>query len=282
MGDELVDLELAVEVIADEATHLGTALDATKGASLPHTAGNELECCRASVNLSNYGRQVRLTSGGNFLASGGDTNDDALAPALVAGLERRAHDADIACAVKGVVATTIRHLNQLVDNGLVLLKVIRVDKVSRAEFLGPLLLSGVDVDDDNLGGLVDDSALDDRQTDAASAKDSNVGAFLDIGRHARGTVARGDAAAEQARAVHGRVRLHGDDGNVGEDSVLRESRSAHEVQHILALALEAGGAVGHDTFALGGANLAAEVRLARLAKLALFAFGGAVKDDGSE
>ena len=282
MSDELVDLELAVEVVADEAAHLGAALDATKGASLPHTAGNELECCRASVNLSSCDGRVPRTSGGNLLASGGNTNDDALAPALVAGLERRAHDADIARAVKGVVAATIRHLNQLVDNGLVLFEIIGVDEISRAEFFGPLLLGGVDVDDDNLGGLVDDGALDDRQADATGAKDGNVGALLDIGRHARGAVARGDAAAEQARTVHGRVGLHGDDRNVGEDRVLRKGRSAHEVQHILALALEAGGAVGHDALALGGANLAAEVRLARLAKLALFAFGGAMKINGSE
>lgn len=211
------------------------------------------------------------------MPSGGDTNNDALAPALVAGLERCAHDANVARAVKGVVAATIRHLNQLVDNGLVLLKIIGVDEISRAKLLGPLLLGGVDVDDDNLGSLVDDSTLNDRKTDAASAKDGNVGALFDIGRHARGTVARGDAAAEQARAVHGRVGLHGDDGNVGEHSVLREGRGSHKVQHILALALEAGGAVGHYALALGGANLTAQVRLARLAKLALFAFGGAVK-----
>jgi len=42
----------------------------------------------------------------------------------------------------------------------------------------------------------------------------------------------------------------------------------------LALIAEAGGAVGHQTLALSGANRAAEVGLARLAELALPAFGG--------
>ena len=48
------------------------------------------------------------------------------------------------------------------------------------------------------------------------------------------------------------------------------------MQEVLALALEARGAVWHHTLTLGGTNLAAEVGLARLAELALFAFGCAV------
>jgi hypothetical protein len=47
------------------------------------------------------------------------------------------------------------------------------------------------------------------------------------------------------------------------------------VQDILAAGLEAGGTVGHDTPTLGSTDLAAEVGLARLAELALTAFGGA-------
>lgn len=219
-------------------------------------------------------KKKKLTSSGNLLSCRSNTNNDTLTPAFVAGLERSAHDADVAGAVKGVVAASVRHLNQLLDNGLVL-ELGGVDKVGGAKLLGPLLLGRVDVDDDNLGGLVDDGALDDGQADAAGAKDGNAGALLDVGRHAGSAVARGDAAAKQAGPVHGRVGLDGDDGDVGEDRVLGKGRGAHEVQDILALALEAAGAVGHDALALGGANLAAQVRLARLAKLAFLAFGGA-------
>lgn len=43
------------------------------------------------------------------------------------------------------------------------------------------------------------------------------------------------------------------------------------MKQVLALALEARGAIGHDALALGGADLAAEVGLARLAELALLA-----------
>lgn len=44
------------------------------------------------------------------------------------------------------------------------------------------------------------------------------------------------------------------------------------MQEILAFAFEAGGAVWHDAFALGGTDLAAEVRLAGFAELAFAAF----------
>lgn len=47
------------------------------------------------------------------------------------------------------------------------------------------------------------------------------------------------------------------------------------MEEVFALAAEARGAVGHDTLSLCGADLAAEVGLAGLAELALFAFGGA-------
>lgn len=42
--DELVHLELAVEIILNQAGQLCAALDAAKGATLPYSAGNKLEC----------------------------------------------------------------------------------------------------------------------------------------------------------------------------------------------------------------------------------------------
>lgn len=51
MRDELVDLEVAVHVVVDEAGKLSAALDAAKGAALPDTTGNELECCIIALAL---------------------------------------------------------------------------------------------------------------------------------------------------------------------------------------------------------------------------------------
>ena len=217
------------------------------------------------------------TSGGNLLSSSGNTNDDALTPALVASLESGSHDVDVTSAVESVVTATVSHLNELLLDGLVL-ELHGVNKVGGTELLGPLLLAVVDVDNNDLGRAVLDTALDDRETDTASTEDSNVGTLLNTtlaGSDDSGTVTSGDTTAEQASAVHG--GLVGDlyDRDVGNDSVLREGRGTHEVEEILALALEARGSVGHDTLALGGSDLATEVGLARLAELALLALGGA-------
>jgi len=46
VSDELVDLQLALHVVVDEIGQLGAALDAAESAALPHTAGDQLECCK--------------------------------------------------------------------------------------------------------------------------------------------------------------------------------------------------------------------------------------------
>lgn len=193
----------------------------------------------------------------------------------MAGLEGGAHDADVAGAVEGVVAAAVGHLDELLDDGLAL-ELGGVDEVGGAELLGPLLLGRVDVDHDDAAGLLGDGALHHRQADAAGAEDGDVGALLDLGRDAGRAVARGDAAAQQAGAVHGGVLLDGHHGDVGDDRVLGEGRRAHEVEERLALAGEPRGAVGHDALTLRGPDLAAQVGLARLAELALLAFRRAV------
>ena len=48
VGDELVDLQLAVQVVLDEAGQLRPALDAAEGTSLPLATSDELECYRGT------------------------------------------------------------------------------------------------------------------------------------------------------------------------------------------------------------------------------------------
>ena len=216
----------------------------------------------------------RHTTSGNLLAGSSNTDDDALAPTLVAGFEGRTHDAHVTRAVKGVVASTVGHIDQLLLDGLAV-QLGGVDEVGGAELARPRLLAVVDVHGDDLARAVAHSSLDDGETDAAGAEDGHVGALLHLGGHRRGAVARRDAAAQQARPVGGDLGSHRHDGDVCDDCVLREGRRAHEVQQVLAAGLEARAAVGHDALALGRADLAAQVRLAGLAELAFAAFGGA-------
>lgn len=225
-----------------------------------------------------------LTSCSNLLSSSRNTNDDALAPTLVAGLERGSHDMHVTRAVESVVAAAICHLDQTILNLLALLEVLgRVDKVRRSELARPLLLRVVDINHDDLARVSAGGTLDDTQTDTASSKDGNVVALLDTvlaSGDGRGTVAGGNTTSEEAGAVHWGFVGHGHDGDVGNDRVLGEGRAAHEVQEVFALASEARAAIGHHSFTLRGANLAAEVGLAGFAELAFFAFGCAEEGGG--
>lgn len=191
----------------------------------------------------------------------------------MASLQRRTHDTNVTRAVESEVASTVRHLNQLLLDALVL-QVRRVDEVRGAELLGPLLLARVQVDNNDLASFSCHSSLHDGETDTAGSEDSNVVALGDLRGLDGGTVTGGDTAAKQTGAVHGGILGDGDDGDVRDDGVLGEGGGAHEVEEILALALESGGAVGHHTSALCRSDLAAEVGLSGLAELALSTLRG--------
>lgn len=193
----------------------------------------------------------------------------------MAGLQGSTHDTDVTGAVKGVVAATVGHLDQVLLDGLAR-KLGGVNKVSGAELAGPGLLAVVDIDGNDLAGLVLDSTLQDGETNTADTEDSDVGSLLNLGSDNRGTVSGGDTAAEQTGAVGGDLGGDSHDGDVGDNGVLGEGGGTHEVKEVLATGTEAGGAVRHDTLTLCSTDLTAEVGLAGLAELALAALGGAV------
>ena len=219
-------------------------------------------------------RNWKLTSGRDLLSSSSNTNDDTLTPTLVASLQGSTHDADVTRAVESVIATTVGHLNQLLLDSLAV-ELSGIDEVGGTELAGPGLLAVVDVDGDDLAGLVLDGTLDDGETDTAGTEDGNVRALLDLGGDDGRTVTGGDTATQQAGAVGGDLGSHSDDRDVGDNGVLRESGGTHEVEEVLAAGLETGSTVGHHTLTLGGTDLATQVGLAGLAELALTAFGGA-------
>ena len=214
------------------------------------------------------------TSGGDLLSSSGHTNDNALTPALVAGLESGTHHTDVTGAVEGVVAPTVSHLNQVFLDSLAR-QLGGVDEVSGTELAGPGLLAVVHIDGDDLAGLVLHSTLQNGETDTANTEDSDVGSLLNLGSDNSSTVSGGDTTAEQAGAISGDLRGDGNHRDIGHNGVLGEGGGTHEVKEILAAGTETGGAIRHDTLTLCSADLAAKVGLARLAELALAAFGSA-------
>ena len=214
-----------------------------------------------------------LTSGGNLLAGSRNTDNDTLTPALVAGFEGSPHDADVACAVEGVVAATVGHLDQLLLNGLAV-ELGGVDEVGGTELASPGFLAVIHIDGNDHSGLVLNRSLNNRETNAASTEDSNVSALLNTSSDNSGTVPGGDTAAQQARSVRRDLGSNSDNGDVGYNGVLREGGGTHEVEDVLSTSLEARSTVRHHALTLGGTDLSAEVGLSRLAELAFPAFGG--------
>lgn len=221
-------------------------------------------------------KSLELTTCGNLLASSRNANDNTLTPALVASFQSGTHHADITSAVEGVVAATIGHLDQLFLDSLAV-ELGRVDKVRGTELASPFLLRIVDIDNDDLASLVLDRTLDDGEANTSSAENSDVGALLNLRGHNGSTVTGCDTTAQKAGSVGGNLGSNSDDGDVGDNGVLREGRGAHEVEQVLATGLETRGAVRHHTSSLGSTDLAAQVGLAGLAKLAFPTLGGAMR-----
>src|SRR5690606_20266233 len=94
VGDEVVDVDLALHVPVDDLRHVGAPARAAEGRALPDPAGDELEGPRADL-----------------LPGARDADDDGYAPAAVAALERLAHHLDVADALEAVVCAALGELD---------------------------------------------------------------------------------------------------------------------------------------------------------------------------
>src|SRR3546814_4492952 len=130
-SDLVVNIDLAVHIPVDDLGHVSPAPRAAKGAPLPYAAGDELE-----------------RPGGNFLASFGNTDDDAFTPAAMAAFQRLAHDVRIAGAIETVIRASISRINHRRDH-LVEANVLRIDELRHAKLFGHGALGGIDVDANN-------------------------------------------------------------------------------------------------------------------------------------
>jgi hypothetical protein len=151
--------------------------------------------------------------------------------------------------------------------------------VRHAEALAPLLLAVVDVDADDHVGAREPQSLDDVEADAAQPEHHAFGARLHLGGVEDGADAGGDAAADVADLVEGRVLADLGHRDLGQHREVRERRGAHVVEQLLAVEREARGAVRHQALALGGADGGAQIGLAREARRTLPAFRRVERDD---
>src|SRR5580765_7718553 len=85
VGDEIVDIDLALHVPVDDFWNVGAASGAAEGRSLPHAPSDQLERTRRDL-----------------LPCPGDTDDHAHAPPLMTAFERLTHGLYVADAFEAV------------------------------------------------------------------------------------------------------------------------------------------------------------------------------------
>ncbi len=226
MSDHRVDLDLAIHVPVDNLRHIGAAARAAKGRALPHAPRHQLE-----------------RTGGDFLTGLGHADDDAFAPAAMAGFQRLAHHSRVAGAVESIVRAAIGQGHQMGDD--IALDLFRIDEVGHTEAFTPFPLVVVDIDTDDLVGADHFQALDDIEADTAETEDHGIGAGLDTGRIDHGADAGGHAAADVAGLVERRIVADLGQGNFRQDRVVGEGRAAHIMIDRLALVGKARSAIRH-------------------------------------
>lgn len=193
-------------------------------------------------------------------------------------LESVSHHANVTGSVEGEVETAVGLLNEVINNALALGEILGVDKVGGTKLLGPLLLLRVGVNSKDPLATLRLSTLQDTQADTANTKDGDVRALntLTLGGS---TVTCGDTATKETRSLEWSFRVDGNDGELRDDSVLRESRAAHKVQDVLTFALESGSSVRHHTLTLGGSHSTTEVSLSGFAELAFSALSSVERNN---
>src|SRR4051812_33122602 len=115
VGDQRIDVDLAVHVPVDDLRHVAPSLGAAERRAHPLPAGHQLERTR-----------------GDLLAGAGDADDDRLAPAAMAAFQRLAHQLGVADAFEGIVGAAVGQLDQ-VRNQVLALERFGVDEMGHAE-----------------------------------------------------------------------------------------------------------------------------------------------------
>ena len=160
------------------------------------------------------------------------------APAAMAAFERLAHRRRQADALEGEIGAPAGQVDDRLDH-LVAADLVGVDVVGHAELVGHLGLGRIEVDADDLVGARHPGALDDVETDATEPEHRDIGAGPDLRGVDHGADAGGDAAADIADLVEGRVLAHLGERDLRQHGEIGEGRAAHVVEDLAAVAGEA-------------------------------------------
>merc|ERR1719329_1246309 len=149
-----------------------------------------------------------------------------------------------------------------------------VDALSGTQLLCYLELLGVHVNANDVRSPDCLSTLDDREADGTETKNSDRREWLNLGVVPDSSKSCCNAAAKQACRFEFRLGVNLGAGNLCKYGILGESRAAHEVVDCGAVLLQckAGGAIWHDTLALGASDLRAKIGLGAHAEDAIGSF----------
>ena len=257
-----VHAEIAAQPLVDHAGQLAPAEDAAEGRAAPHPAGDELE-----------------GTGGDLLPGTGHADHGALAPALVAGLQGRAHQVDIAHGLEGVIQPAPGHLDQNVLDRL------RHESFGLMHSVAPSALASgnlavVDVDADDLArhrSSPRPGSPPCRPRPGQRPRRMAPFSTLAVLRTAPMPVGTAQPITDALDSGASGVDLGHRD--LGQHGVFAERAGAHVVQDLLALVGEARGPVRHQPRALGLADGLAKVGLAGLDVGTVRVLGDVERDD---
>src|SRR4051812_17644004 len=210
VGDQVVDVDLALHVPVDDLRHVGAPPRAAERRALPHAPGDKLE-------------RPRL----DLLPRARDADDHGHTPAAVAALERLAHDLDVADAFKAVIRSAARELDHFADHVLA----FGIDEVRHAELACQRLPGRIEIDANNHIRAGHPGALHDVEPDAAKAEHHHIRSWFHFRRIDHGADPGGHAAADVADLVERRVVANLRQRDFREHAEVGESGTAHVVMN---------------------------------------------------
>src|SRR5579871_817056 len=202
VGDHRIDLYQAVHIPVDDPWRIGAAAGSAERCAAPHPPRHQLERTRR-----------------DFRTRRRHADDDALAPAAMAGLQRLTHHGGVAGAIERVVGTAAGKLDEVRDQ--IAAHFLRTDEMGHAEARAPFLLVVVDVDANDHLRADELQALDDIEADSAEPEHDRGGAGLDFGRVDHRADSRRHAATAITSLVERCVRADLCHRNFGQHRVVR-------------------------------------------------------------
>jgi len=130
MGNQIIDIDLAIHVPVDNLRHLRSAFSTAKCGSFPDPSCNELK-----------------RPGGNFLTRTGYTNNDTDTPTPVAAFQRLTHGVDVANTFETIIRTAVSQVDQISNQ--IISNLFWINEMRHSKVFGEGFLGVIEIDTDD-------------------------------------------------------------------------------------------------------------------------------------